>query len=256
MAGTAMRRFSGFTLIELLVVIAIISLLVSILLPSLSKAKELAYRAVCSTNLHSIVLAQEQYCSDYDGYFPAIVLNEGDREGGAVGAPFVEMKTWDVALEVYTDTPTEWIACNSTPTSPVDSTVDLFSCPGDQLARSFGRKRSYSRMRPNWERWEAHYLYHYPSQREDYPDPSMTFFLCEWQHAYNVRRCNWLASMGHQEYITGWSVTPDLPPPMDANHNGEGSNFVFIDGHLEWLTPDLVDDDVHWPQYMPQFVPK
>ena len=46
------RRMRGFTLIELLVVIAIISLLVSILIPSLKRAKELARRAVCASNLH------------------------------------------------------------------------------------------------------------------------------------------------------------------------------------------------------------
>ena len=57
----------GFTLIELLVVIAIIALLVSILLPSLKKAKELARRAVCSSNQHSIVLAANMYAADFNG---------------------------------------------------------------------------------------------------------------------------------------------------------------------------------------------
>ena len=53
----------GFTLIELLVVIAIISLLVSILLPSLTKAKELARRAVCMSNIHNLTLGLNMYAT-------------------------------------------------------------------------------------------------------------------------------------------------------------------------------------------------
>lgn len=60
----------GFTLIELLVVIAIISLLVSILLPSLNRAKELAKRVVCASNLHNVAMAYSFYASEYDDCLP------------------------------------------------------------------------------------------------------------------------------------------------------------------------------------------
>ena len=63
-------RSGGFTLIELLVVIAIIALLVSILLPSLNKAKDLAKSAVCMGNMHHIGLAIPMYVNDYNGWLP------------------------------------------------------------------------------------------------------------------------------------------------------------------------------------------
>jgi len=58
-------------LIELLVVIAIIALLVSILMPALSKARDLARTAVCASNLKSIGLALHQYATDFSGAIPA-----------------------------------------------------------------------------------------------------------------------------------------------------------------------------------------
>jgi len=66
----------GFTLIELLVVIAIISLLVSILLPSLQTAKELAKAAVCMSNQKQLGLALQMYAQDWDGTLPR--FKDGD----------------------------------------------------------------------------------------------------------------------------------------------------------------------------------
>ena len=59
-----MHQTRAFTLIELLVVIAIISLLVSILMPTLSRASELARRAVCMANLHVLALDVNLYAED------------------------------------------------------------------------------------------------------------------------------------------------------------------------------------------------
>ena len=54
-------KSKAFTLIELLVVVAIIALLVAILVPSLKMARELARRAVCAGNLHSLVNSLMMY---------------------------------------------------------------------------------------------------------------------------------------------------------------------------------------------------
>lgn len=69
---TSSQQFSdrsGFSLIELLVVIAIIALLVSILLPSLNKARELARRATCQASIRSLQLGNLQYEAEWSGHY-------------------------------------------------------------------------------------------------------------------------------------------------------------------------------------------
>ncbi len=65
-----MRYKNGFTLIELLVVIAIISLLLSVIMPALNKAKMYAEEILCKSNLHQYHIATELYSIESNDTFP------------------------------------------------------------------------------------------------------------------------------------------------------------------------------------------
>lgn len=60
------RQHRGFTLLELLVVIGIIALLMTMLLPALGRAKELARNAVCKVNLGHLAKAAAMYAEEDD----------------------------------------------------------------------------------------------------------------------------------------------------------------------------------------------
>jgi prepilin-type N-terminal cleavage/methylation domain-containing protein len=72
------RRSKAFTLVELLVVIGIISVLIAILLPALSKAKEAAKDTRCKSQLRQIAMALTMYAQDSRGYYPDAPLGRND----------------------------------------------------------------------------------------------------------------------------------------------------------------------------------
>jgi prepilin-type N-terminal cleavage/methylation domain-containing protein/prepilin-type processing-associated H-X9-DG protein len=78
------RRQKAFTLIELLVVIAIIALLVSILLPSLRSARDLARTTVCKTNLRTMNMTANLYVSEFDGHLPALSCSDSPDNDNAL----------------------------------------------------------------------------------------------------------------------------------------------------------------------------
>ena len=65
-------KHTGFTLVELLVVIAVIALLLSILMPSLKKAREQARTLVCSSDQKQFGVGMQMYVNTYDLYPPLL----------------------------------------------------------------------------------------------------------------------------------------------------------------------------------------
>ncbi len=97
-----------FTLTELLVVICIIAVLMSLLLPAISRCKEYAYRTYCINNLKQISIAATDYSLGNKNYFPYCGwgwnMGSNDREG----------VYWPDALLPY-----------------LDDVKDTFLCPSD-----------------------------------------------------------------------------------------------------------------------------
>ncbi|MDY7009764.1 MAG: type II secretion system protein [Planctomycetota bacterium] len=99
------RVGSAFTLVELLVVVAIIALLVSILLPTLGRAKEQARIVSCMSNLRSLGLSYVFYTNENNDWYPGSAGYGGDPP------------TWDDRL---------W---------PYYENYGLLVCPSDKLER-------------------------------------------------------------------------------------------------------------------------
>lgn len=83
MRSTDRRRASsaGFTLLELIVVVAIAGVLMALLLPALSNAKETSRRSVCNQNIHQVIIALILYANDdrdLQERLPPAAGNKGD----------------------------------------------------------------------------------------------------------------------------------------------------------------------------------
>jgi len=72
-----MARRHAFTLVEMLVAVALLSLLVALLVPSASRARERARGVACMSNLRQIAAGFIAYATDNEGWFPAPAGWEG-----------------------------------------------------------------------------------------------------------------------------------------------------------------------------------
>ena len=100
-------RRKAFTLIELLVVISIIAVLLSILMPALSKAKYMTKRLICLTRVRDQATSQLTYASDWDGRFSPNNANGPQYMRSPLGGG---VYTFDAMINTYI-TNTEVMFC-------------------------------------------------------------------------------------------------------------------------------------------------
>ncbi len=91
----------AFTVPEMLAVVAIIMIIISILLPSLTRARITARRAICGSNLHQIAVAFRQYANENQRYYP---MADDKTRGGtywSLNALYVMSHKQGLALRDY-----------------------------------------------------------------------------------------------------------------------------------------------------------
>lgn len=253
------RRFcgdkTGFTLIELLVVISIIALLISILMPALSKVKQAAKKLVCLSNVRRIALAGTIYLLEEEAFppFRMSVVRPTDtvnfvNEYGRVRPRWPWF--FDHGIGPVID-PTPYVLNPGDTFGDADTLImtnKYFMCPG--LSRNVGfdscdiRNGSYgynyqylgnSRV-TNWR------FRNFPVKSVN--SPCRTIMIADsrgagiphGEHAYTldppkIALEKNAISFAHQNR----SPLQAQHSPADARHNGK-VNLSFVDGHAESMT--------------------
>ena len=232
------RSRIGFTLIELLVVIAIIALLVSILLPSLNKAKELAKQVVCASGEKSIGLAINMYMSDY-GVYPIGDCKVLDENGVEWWSSTIPYSAFEVNIPNYDG---RWLT-NTTLGEYIDD-LGVFRCPSyePQSGNEEWNQSSYAYNAVYLGRRRGGHIGHFLPNKdapavnpEDILNPAETVCVVESVAA-------WVMSPpGHTYYIKHGGVYWWHPYGARWDHN-DGMNVLFADGHVFWHPSDDDDD--------------
>ena len=230
------RRGRGFTLIELLVVIAIISLLVSVLLPSLKQAKELARRVVCATQQRSIGVAAAAYAAEFDGRYSGggnTVFANVDRNAGNImylASKYLSTPVYyQGALYTGQDFPhADRPDIGAADWSFGETGGTVFHCPS----------RGQTYVWPSWNTSEMHYSL---SGLGVCGYASNGGYTVAYGYPRAPYTSNPVVFSADLLYVVPWTPPYDTFYFERSNHGLEGGNVQTHDGAVQWVNGDNWD---------------